>query len=155
MCHQSCSFVSKFRISIKSCTQSRSPSLRKFNRVYEIECNFLFKAGPLDLSFRSYFIFLHCGREEVERYLLCKADKKIQRKSWSSMPPKLVACSSESRFLNEVVHKIGRLRKFNRAREIEFNIFTARTIFMKLGTLVHHGQGYKTLPQSFNFCSET
>ena len=39
---------------------------------------------------------------------------------WHRM--KLGACT---RFLDKVVHKfkIGRLRKFNRAREIEFNIF--------------------------------
>ena len=36
----------------------------------------------------------------------------------------------KKRFLNKVVHKIDRLRKFNRAREIEFNIFIARTIFI-------------------------
>ena len=48
-----------------------------------------------------------------------------------------------------VVHKIGRLRKFNRAREIEFNFFTTWTIFMILGTPVHHVHGYKTLPQIF------
>ena len=30
-----------------------------------------------------------------------------------------------------------------------FNFFTAWTIFMKLGTLVHHVHGYKTLPQIF------
>ena len=41
-----------------------------------------------------------------------------QRKSWSNVLPKLLACI---RFLYKVVHKIGRLRKFNRAREIEFN----------------------------------
>ena len=46
--------------------------------------------------------------------------KKIQRKSWSNVLPKLLACI---RFLYKVVHKIGRLRKFNRAREIEFNFF--------------------------------
>ena len=75
-----------------------------------------------------------------------KFHKKIQRKSWSNAPPKLLACI---RFLYKVVHKIGRLRKFNRAREIEFNFFTAWTTFMKLGTLVHHVHGYKTLPQIF------
>ena len=56
------------------------------------------------------------------------------------MPPKLLACVG---FLYKVVHKIGRLRKFNRSREIEFNFFTAWTIFMKLGTLVQHAPGYK------------
>ena len=35
------------------------------------------------------------------------------------MPPKLLACIG---FLYKVVHKIGRLRKFNRSREIEFNV---------------------------------
>ena len=43
------------------------------------------------------------------------------------------------------------LRKFNYAREIEFNFFIAWTIFMKLGTLVHHVHGNKTLPQIFHF----
>ena len=81
-----------------------------------------------------------------------KFHKIIQRKSWSNVPPKLLACI---RFLYKVVHKIGRLRKFNRAREIEFNFFIAWTIFMKLGTLVHHVHGYKTLPQIFNFCLGT
>ena len=62
------------------------------------------------------------------------------------MPPKLLACL---RFLYKVVHKIGRLRKFNRSREIEFNFLTAWTISMKFGTLVQHALGYKTLPQIF------
>ena len=62
------------------------------------------------------------------------------------MPPKLRACI---RFLDKVVHKIGRLRKFNRAREIEFDFFTAWTIIMKLGTLAYHVHGYKTLPHIF------
>ena len=59
--------------------------------------------------------------------------------------------AAQSRFLAmlyKVVHKIGRLRKFNCAREIEVNFFTAWTIFLKLGTLVHV-YGYKTLPQIF------
>ena len=42
-----------------------------------------------------------------------------------------------------------RLRKFHRAREIEFNFFTPWTISMKPWTLVHHVPGYKILPQSF------
>ena len=49
-----------------------------------------------------------------------------QDKSWGQL---------SLRFLYKVVHKNGRLRKFNRAREIEINFFLARTIFMKLGTL--------------------
>ena len=64
------------------------------------------------------------------------------------MPPKLLACIG---FLYKVVHKIGRLRKFNRSREIEFNVFTAWTISMKFGTLVQHAPGYNTLPQMFEF----
>ena len=74
------------------------------------------KAGPpLDLSFWSFLTFLHHGIEEVERHLLRKFYKKIRRKSWSNVPPKLVACIG---FLYKVVHKIGRLRKFNRSRGI-------------------------------------
>ena len=72
--------------------------------------------------------------------------KKIRRKSWSNVPPKLVACIG---FLYKVVHKIGRLRKFNRSRGIEFNFLTAWTISMKFGTLVQHALGYETLPQIF------
>ena len=71
------------------------------------------KAGPLDLSFWSFLTFLHHGIEEVERHLLWKFYKKIRRKSWSNVPPKLVACIG---FLYKVVHKIGCLRKFNRSR---------------------------------------
>ena len=56
------------------------------------------------------------------------------------MPPKLLACIG---FLYKVVHKIGRLRKFDRSREIEFNFLTAWTISMKFGTLVQHAPGYK------------
>ena len=73
------------------------------------------------------------------------------------MPPKLLAYIG---FLYKGVHKIGRPRKFNRSREIEFNFFTAWTISMKFtitawtismkfGTLVQHAPGYKTLPQIF------
>ena len=37
------------------------------------------------------------------------------------------SCSLVEGFLYKVVHKIGRLRKFNRDREIEFNLFPAGT----------------------------
>ena len=62
------------------------------------------------------------------------------------MPPKLLAGIG---FLYQVVHKIGRLRKFNRSREIELN-FTS-TISMKFGTLVQHAPGYKTMPRFLIF----
>ena len=75
---------------------------------------------PLDLSFWSFFTFLHYGIEEVETHLRWKFHKKIQRKRWSNVPPKLLACIG---FLYKVVHKNGRFRKFNRAHEIEFNLF--------------------------------
>ena len=116
--------------------------------VWYLVVNEWLKAGPppLDLSFWSFLTFLHHGIEEVERHLLWKFYKKIRRKSWSNVPPKLVACIG---FLYKVVHKIGRLRKFNRSREIEFNFLTAWTISMKFGTLVQHAPGYKTLPQIF------
>ena len=104
------------------------------------------KMTKIASSFWSFLTFLHHGIEEVERHLLWKLHKKIERKSWSNVPPKLLACI---RFLYEVVHKIDRLRMLNCAREIEFNFCTAWTIFMKLGTLVYHVHGYKSLPQIF------
>ena len=79
-------------------------------------------AGPLDLNFRSYFTFLRHGIEKVMWHLVWKLHKKVQRKSWSNVPPKLLACIG---FLYKVVHNIGRLWKFNRSREIEYNFFTA------------------------------
>ena len=105
------------------------------------------RQDPLDLSVWSFLIFfLHHGIEEVERHLLWKFYKKIRRKSWSNVPPKLLACIG---FLYKVVHKIGRLRKFNRSREIEFNFLTAWTISMKFGTLAQHAPGYKTGASDF------
>ena len=78
-----------------------------------LQCYASLKAGPpLDLSFWSFLTFLHHGIEEVERHLLWKFYKIIRRKSWPNVPPKLVACIG---FLHKVVHKIGRLRKFNRS----------------------------------------
>ena len=106
------------------------------------------RQDPLDLSLWSFPTFLHHGIEKVERHLLWKFHEKIQRKSWWNVPPKLFACIM---FLYKVVNKIGRLRKFNRSRDIEFNFFTAWTIFMKLGTLVYHVYGYKKMPQIFYF----
>ena len=93
------------------------------------------KAGPPPpwFEFLVIFDFLHHGIEEVERYLLWKFYKKIRKKSWSNVPPKLLTCIG---FLYKVVHKIIRLRKFNRSREIEFNFLTAWTMSMKFGTLV-------------------
>ena len=79
--------------------------------------------------FEFLVIFYFFGTDKVEGHFVWKFHK--QRKSWPNVPPKLFAYI---RFLYKVVHKIGRLQKFNRAREIEFNFFIAWTIFMKLGT---------------------
>ena len=82
-----------------------------------------------------------------------KLPKVIQRKSWSNVPPKSLACI---RFLYKVVHKIVLLRKFNRTREIDFNILTAAwTISMKFCTRILLAPGYSTLPQILNFCQGT
>ena len=118
--------------------------LHQWNKIRGAPLNL--RQDPLDLSFWSFSTFLHYGIEEVERHLLWKFYKKNRRKSWSNVPPKVLTCIG---FLNKVVHKIGRLRKFNRSREIEFNFFTAWTIFMTFGTLVQHAPGYKILPQIF------
>ena len=92
-----------------------------------------FQHRPLDLSFWSFLTFLHHSVDKVERHLLWNFHKKIQRKSWSNVPPKLLACT---RFLYKVVHKIGRLQKLNRTREIELNFFTAWTIIPCLRFLI-------------------
>ena len=81
------------------------------------------RQDPLWFEFWSFLTFLHHGIEYVERHFLWKFHKKIQRKSWSNALPKLLACI---RFLYKVVHKIGPLRKFNRAREIEFSFLPFR-----------------------------
>ena len=47
---------------------------------------------PLDLGFWSFLTFLHHGIKEVERPLLWKFYEKLQTKSWSNVPPKLLAC---------------------------------------------------------------
>ena len=68
--------------------------------------------------------------------------KKIQMKGWSNVPPKLLACIG---FLYKVVRKIGRLRKFNRSRDIEFKgalsrysvIFCAILLWGKIMAAVH------------------
>ena len=86
-----------------------------FQRKLQLSVLTMTPPPPLDLSFWSFLTFLHHGIEEVERHLLWKFYKKIRRKSWSNVPPKLVACIG---FLYKVVHKIGRLRKFNRSRGI-------------------------------------
>ena len=65
------------------------------------------RQDPLDLSFWSFLTFLHHGIEKVETHLLWNFHNKIQRKSWSNVPPKLLACIG---FLYKVVHKNGRLR---------------------------------------------
>ena len=140
-----CSFLEEAR-SVKTTSCRQNLYILVIKNFFH-GCLYAFKAGPpLDLSFWSFSTFLHHGIDNIETHLLWKFYKTIRRKSWSNVPPKVVACIG---FLYKVVHKIGRLRKFNRSREIEFNFFTAWTIFMKFGTLVQHAPGYKTLPQIF------
>ena len=107
------------------------------------------RQDPLDLSFWSFLTFLHHGIEKVERHLLWKFHKKIQTKSWSNVPPKLLACIG---FLYKVVHKNGRLRKFNRSREIEFN-FLPLGLSWNLAHLFIMFMATKRLPQIFSFLS--
>ena len=64
-------------------------------------------APPLVLSSWSFLTFVHHGIDEVEKHLLWKFHKKIHRKSWPNVQPKLLACL---RFLCKVVHKISRLK---------------------------------------------
>ena len=119
-----------------------------FHRYSPFSSIFLSKLrqDPLDLSFWSFLTFLHHDIENVLTHLLWEFHKKIQRKSWSNVSQKFLAFI---RFLYKVVYKNGRLRKFNHSRETEFNVFTAWTIFMKLGTFAHHGHGYKKVAWEF------
>ena len=68
------------------------------------------------------------------------------------MPRKLFACRG---FLFRVVHKNGRLRKFNRAREIEFNYFTAWSISINLAHLFIMLMATKVGLRFFNCCPGT
>ena len=91
----------------------------------------------------SFLTFLHQGIEDVERHLLWKFHKRMQRKSWSNGPQKLLACI---RFLYKVVHKNGRTRAVSEnsiaLARLNLNFFSAWTIFMKLGTPVYDFHGY-------------
>ena len=89
------------------------------------------RQDPLDLSFWSFLTFLHHGIDDVEGHFSENFTKKFKGKV-GQMCHLVLACIG---FLYKVVHKSGRLRKFNGAREIAFNFFIAWTIFMKLGTL--------------------
>ena len=80
-----------------------------------------------------------------KRNLVWKPHKKIQREvgqicdqSWEL-----------AFFLYKVVHQIGCLRIFSRARGNEFKSVTALNNHMKLGTLAYHVHGYKMLLQIF------
>ena len=97
--------------------------------------------------------FYHCSSCNFFFHIcFCHLWCELPLWSWSNVPLKFLACI---RFLFKVVHENGRLRKFNRAREIEFNFFIDWTISMKFGTLAHHVPGYKTLLRFHNFCLGT
>ena len=101
----------------------------------------------LDLSFRSFLDFFAPWYGKSKGASCMKNAQKNSMESLSKVPPKLLACLG---FIYKVVHKTGRLRKFNRSREIEFNFFTAWTIAMKSCPLVLRAP-YTTLPHIFIF----
>ena len=138
----------------KSTNQTKASGMERIqtNSFFGKPLKLSFKAGPHWFEFLVIFYFLHHGIDEIKGHLLWKFYKNIRRENWSNVPPKLLACL---RFLYKGVHKIGRLQKFNRSREIEFNFLTAWTIFMKFGTLVQHAFGYKTCLRFLNFCLGT
>ena len=109
-------FIIFHKLSNKPKTEKVRPKMSKWpSRGYCL------KTGPLYLSFGSFLTFLHHSIEYIERYLLWKFHKKSKEK--------LIKCATEVARLHKVsykvAHKIGHLRKFNRAREIELNVFTA------------------------------
>ena len=82
------------------------------------------RQDPLDLSFGRFWLFLHHGIEEVQRHFLWKFKK--EKENLPNVPPRLLAF----RLL-----KNGRLRKFNRAREIEFNFLSLELSLLNLAHL--------------------
>ena len=114
--------------------------------LHELHSSML-KEGPLDLTFWSFWLFCTIVWKKL-RGIFCENFIKNSKE-------KLVKCDTElarlHKVLYKVVHKISRLQKFNRAQEIEFNSFTAWTIVLKLGTLVHHVHGYKICLRFLNF----
>ena len=99
---------------------------------------FIFVSHPLIWVFGHSWRFLHHGIEEVETHLLWEFHENIQRKSWSNVSPKLHACIG---FVYKVVHKNGRLRKFNRICQIEFKVAQNWILFPKCGVFFcsnHH-----------------
>ena len=134
-------FVSKCSHCACSISHERGPNARSY-----------VKSPPPPLIWVFGHFWLFCTMDKVDRHLLWEWHKKIPRKVGQMRHR---SCSLVW-LLHKVVHKIGRFRKFNmfnRAREIEFtcNFFTAWTISMKLGALVHHVPGYQNLPQSVLF----
>ena len=103
-------FAFSYRIWIKECLCKIWAKSYRFWKFIETAA----PPPPSWFEFWSFWTFLHHGIE-VERHLLWKFHKKIQRKSWSNVSPNLLICIG---FLYKVVHKNGRLRKFNGAREI-------------------------------------
>ena len=65
-------------------------------------CVYVRMQDPPWFEFLVFLTFLHHGIEQAERHLLWKFHKKFQRKRWSNVPPKLLACK---RFLYKVVQK--------------------------------------------------
>ena len=135
---QESSSLSTFKSALKShlCTWHRSHK-------------FMHLSPSLSLSL-SLSLFLSHTKKHAHKHTQERGPDKHVLASLQSFLN--ISINQSIRFLYKVVHKIGRLRKFNRARVIEFNFFNAWTIFIKLGTLVHHVHGYKNCLRLFNFC---
>ena len=144
--HHSCSLTSGTLVFKNACGTCEWRAVMTVRTASTLFSQGSFKAGPPWFEFLVIFDFFVPSYRKGREASSVKISWKIQRKSWSNVPPKLLAYI---RFLYKVVHRIGHLRKFNRAREIEFNFFTAWTIFIKLGTLVHHVNGYKSVASDF------
>ena len=100
--------------------------------------------------FGHFWLFLRHGIEEKKRSIFCEHRLKKFNGKVGQMRQRNTSLASVG-FLHKVVHQNSRLWKFNRAREIEFNFITAWTISMKLGRIVHHVPGCKTLPKIVYF----
>ena len=100
------------------------------------------KTGPLLIWVFGHF-WLFCITEEN---IWCENCIKIQRKSWSNVPPKLLACSMHN---YSFFTKLYTNRPSPKVRSRDWSQIPAWKISMTLSTLVHRVHGYKSLLQSF------
>ena len=128
-------------------TEARNfPCVDSVHRLRELRAMMRFslilywiEAGPPPpwFEFLVIFDFLHHGIEKVKRHLLWKFHKKNQRKSWSNVPPKLLACL---RFVYKVVDRKMKVLWTNSAQSSVIDTEDSRQSQRKDQFVSHHGK---------------